>query len=64
MNKIDRPGQDRPAAGEGDVNHSPRRRAWAAENIEGASRDLIDRDARSFLHQSVSTPCLNAIRRA
>ena len=60
MNKID----TRPAAGEGDVNHSPRRRAWAAENIHGASRDLIDRDADAFLHQSVSTPCLNAIARA
>jgi 4-aminobutyrate aminotransferase len=60
MNKIDPP----PAAGEGDVNHSARRRAWAAHNIAGASRDLIDRDARAFLHQSVSTPCLNAIARA
>jgi 4-aminobutyrate aminotransferase len=55
---------DPPAAAEGDVNHSPRRKAWAAHNIEGASRDLIDRDGRSFLHQSVSTPCLNAIARA
>jgi 4-aminobutyrate aminotransferase len=53
-----------PAAGEGDVNHSPRRRAWATRNIAGASRDLIERDSRAFLHQSVSTPCLNAIRRA
>jgi 4-aminobutyrate aminotransferase len=53
-----------PAAGEGDVNHSPRRRAWAARNIAGASRALIERDTRAFLHQSVSTPCLNAIRRA
>ena len=47
MNKID----TRPAAGEGDVNHSPRRRAWAAENIHGASRALIDRAADAFLHQ-------------
>jgi 4-aminobutyrate aminotransferase len=54
----------RPAAGEGDVNHSPRRRAWAAANIAGPSHDLIERDSRAFLHQSVSTPCLNAIRRA
>jgi 4-aminobutyrate aminotransferase len=55
---------DRPAAAEGDVNHSPRRRAWAADNITGPSRALIDRDSRAFLHQSVSTPCLNAIARA
>ena len=53
-----------PAAAEGDVNHSPRRRAWAARNIAGPSQDLIARDARAFLHQSVSTPCLNAISRA
>jgi 4-aminobutyrate aminotransferase len=53
-----------PAAGEGDVNHSPRRRAWSAAHIAGPSRDLIERDARAFLHQSVSTPCLNAIARA
>ncbi len=59
MNKL-----DRPAAAEGDVNHSPRRRAWAADNITGPSRALIDRDSRAFLHQSVSTPCLNAIARA
>lgn len=51
-------------AGEGDVNHSPRRRDWAARRIEGASRALIDRDACAFLHQSVSSPCLNAIARA
>lgn len=56
------PGEVR--AGEGDVNHSPRRRDWAARNIHGASRDLIARDARAFLHQSVSSPCLNAIARA
>jgi 4-aminobutyrate aminotransferase len=55
---------DRPAAAEGDVNHSPRRRAWAADNITGPTRALIDRDSRAFLHQSVSTPCLNAIARA
>jgi 4-aminobutyrate aminotransferase len=59
MNKI-----SAPAAGEGDVNHSARRRAWAAQTIGGASRDLIERDADAFLHQSVSTPCLNAISKA
>ncbi len=51
-------------AGEGDVNHSPRRRGWSAQNITGAARDLFERDAAAFLHQSVSSPCLNAIARA
>jgi len=54
----------RPRTSEGDVNHSPRRAAWAARNIAGETRVLLDRDARHFLHQSVSSPCLNAIRRA
>ncbi|WP_284943782.1 (R)-1-hydroxy-2-aminoethylphosphonate ammonia-lyase [Acidisoma cladoniae] len=53
-----------PRAGEGDVNHSPRRRAWAAAHITGDSRALIERDSAAFLHQSISTPCLNAIKRA
>jgi 4-aminobutyrate aminotransferase len=53
-----------PRASEGDINHSPRRAAWAAQNIAGETRALLDRDGRHFLHQSVSSPCLNAIRRA
>jgi 4-aminobutyrate aminotransferase len=57
-------GDARPLASEGDVNHSPRRAGWAARNIAGETRALLDRDARHFLHQSVSSPCLNAIRRA
>jgi 4-aminobutyrate aminotransferase len=57
-------GGPRPRASEGDVNHSARRAAWAARNISGETRALLDRDTRHFLHQSVSSPCLNAIRRA
>jgi 4-aminobutyrate aminotransferase len=57
-------GGSRPLASEGDVNHSARRAAWAAQNIAGETRALLERDARHFLHQSVSSPCLNAIRRA
>jgi 4-aminobutyrate aminotransferase len=55
---------NRPRPSESDVNHSPRRRAWTAAHITGDSRSLIDRDSAAFLHQSVSTPCLNAIKRA
>jgi 4-aminobutyrate aminotransferase len=47
---------------EGDLNLSPHRRAWAAENISAATQRLLDEDARCFLHQSLSTPCLNALR--
>lgn len=46
---------------EGDVNLSPRRKAWEDANIGGATRALLDRDATAFLHQSLSTPCLDAL---
>jgi len=54
----------KPHQSEGDVNFSPRRKAWAEKNIDPASRKLLDRDADVFLHQSVSTPCLNTIQAA
>jgi 4-aminobutyrate aminotransferase len=58
------PASRRPAPSESDVNQSPRRRAWAARSHDDATRALLRRDADVFLKQSVSTPCLNAIRRA
>ncbi len=48
---------------EGDVNVSPHRQAWAEANLDDETRRLLDEDARYFLHQSLSTPCLNALRR-
>ena len=47
---------------EGDVNLSPRRRQWQEEMLDDATRELLAEDARWFLHQSLSTPCLNALR--
>lgn len=49
---------------EGDLNLSPRRAAWAAEHIGPDTQALLDADARYFLHQSLSTPCLNVLERA
>jgi 4-aminobutyrate aminotransferase len=49
---------------EGDVNLSPRRQAWSAENIDDETRGLLERDASCFLHQALSTPCLNVIESA
>jgi len=53
-----------PSQSEGDVNHTPRRSAWQRDHLEGPTRELLARDSAAFLHQSVSTPCLSAIRRA
>ncbi len=47
---------------EGDVNISPRREEWQAANLDAETRTLLEEDARYFLHQSLSTPCLNAMR--
>ncbi|HEX8741266.1 MAG TPA: aspartate aminotransferase family protein [Casimicrobiaceae bacterium] len=49
-------------AAEGDVNLSPLRRQWEAEQLEPATRELLAEDARHFLHQSLSTPCFDALR--
>ncbi|MBI4583019.1 MAG: aspartate aminotransferase family protein [Planctomycetes bacterium] len=48
---------------EGDLNLSPRRKAWARKHIDAATRKLLDEDARYYLHQSLSTPCLNVLRK-
>jgi 4-aminobutyrate aminotransferase len=52
------------AQSESDTNLSDRRRAWQTAALDDATRALLDADARYFLHQSVSTPCLNAIAKA
>ena len=46
---------------EGDLNVSPRRRAWAEANIDPETQRWLDEDAKYFLHQSLSTPCLNVL---
>ena len=47
---------------EGDINISARRQTWQKTHIDAQSRALLDEDARYFLKQSLSTPCLNAMR--
>src|SRR5215510_11306436 len=47
---------------EGDINLSPNRQAWASTEINAETRQWLDEDARYFLHQSLSTPCLNVLK--
>ena len=51
-----------PHKSEGDINLSPLREKWQAEHINAESRSLLEEDARYFLKQSLSTPCLNSMR--
>jgi 4-aminobutyrate aminotransferase len=53
-----------PAQSESDVNSTPLRAAWQNEHLGAASRALLARDSRAFLHQSVSTPCLAPVVKA
>jgi 4-aminobutyrate aminotransferase len=49
---------------EGDVNASSFREQWI-ENIQhAATKEILRRDSESFLHQSLSTPCLDVIESA
>ena len=50
-----------PDRAEGDVNLSARREAWAKHHLDPETTLLLEQDARYFLHQSLSTPCLNAL---
>src|SRR5688572_17156284 len=54
----------KPQESESDTNLSPERHAYAERNLDAAAKALLAEDERYFLHQSVSTPCLNAIVKA
>jgi 4-aminobutyrate aminotransferase len=47
-------------AAEGDTNTSPKRATWHA-GLDDATKALLEEDARWFLHQSLSTPCLDVL---
>ncbi len=52
------------APSESDTNLTSRRAAWQARALDAPTRALLERDARGFLRQSVSTPCLDAVAKA
>ncbi len=47
---------------ESDTNRSSRRARWQAESLDEETRALLEEDAKYFIHQAASTPCLNALR--
>ena len=53
-----------PTQSEGDTNLTGRRAEWQARSLDKNARALLARDEAAFLHQSVSTPCLNSISKA
>ena len=49
---------------EGDVNVSPLRKAWQDEHIGPETAGILAEDEKYFLKQSLSTPCMNALKSA
>ncbi len=48
---------------EGDINISKQRDNWQDQNLDADTRSLLKEDERYFLKQSLSTPCLNVMRK-
>src|SRR5215831_19280932 len=46
---------------EGEGNRSAERERWQRECLDDTTREWLAEDARWFLHQSLSTPCLNVL---
>ena len=49
---------------EGDVNTTPARQAWNASMDDERTQALLKRDSEVFLHQAMSTPCLDTLNAA
>ncbi|HAS6294296.1 TPA: aspartate aminotransferase family protein [Vibrio vulnificus] len=49
---------------EGDVNMTPARQAWNASMDDERTQALLKRDSEVFLHQAMSTPCLDTLEAA
>lgn len=47
---------------EGDINFTPERAQWTADAVSEKAKTLLEKDARYFLHQSLSSPCLDVLR--
>src|SRR5436853_2333097 len=49
---------------EGDINLTVHRNDWAKKQLDPETRHWLEEDARYFLHQALSTPCLDVLARA
>jgi len=49
---------------EGDLNVSNRRKQWLSEQVNQQTKKLLEKDSKYFLRQSLSTPCLNVLKRS
>lgn len=47
---------------EGDINLTSARGEWLKEEVNDHTKELLQKDAKLFLHQSMSTPCLDVLK--
>ncbi|WP_418500260.1 aspartate aminotransferase family protein [Flagellimonas sp.] len=47
---------------EGDINLTSARGEWLKEEVNDQTKELLEKDAKYFLHQSMSTPCLDVLK--
>ncbi|THB70274.1 MAG: aspartate aminotransferase family protein [Desulfobulbaceae bacterium] len=61
MNHITGRNQKQARKGEGDINISHHREQWHKQNTSAAADRWLAEDKKHFLHQSLSTPCLDVL---
>ncbi|KAB7528891.1 aspartate aminotransferase family protein [Flagellimonas olearia] len=47
---------------EGDINLTSARGEWIEGDVNEQTKELLEKDAKYFLHQSMSTPCLDVLK--
>lgn len=47
---------------EGDINLTPARGEWLQNEVSEEAKEALEKDAKYFMHQSMSTPCLDVLQ--
>ena len=62
MDHINRDRHNAASVVEGDINLTPARRQWLQNEVSEETKELLEKDAKYFMHQSMSTPCLDVLQ--
>lgn len=46
---------------EGDINLTEARKKWLAEEVDAKTQSLLEKDAKYFIHQALSSPCMDVL---
>ncbi|GLU42991.1 aspartate aminotransferase family protein [Allomuricauda sp. NBRC 101325] len=62
MDHIKRDKHNSESVVEGDINLTPARKEWLQNEVNEETKELLEKDAKYFMHQSMSTPCLDVLK--